>query len=187
MMRDLITVEDVLNSRLIAWPIHLLALPFGRRRRRRSTTAARARLRQAAGLRAGTGEAENVMISSTHDFTESRAFQKGRPRLPPARAERERSPMFYDVCAHAMRFGGAGFVELARAGWFMRLPPPAATTDQHQRRRPYTHTGMHCMLAPERPQLRARRGGAGAGRQDQHAHGPAGFFAPRTVTTTNQA
>ena len=86
MMREPITAEDVLNSRLIAWPIHLLecCLVTDGGGALILTTAERARdFKKPPVYILGTGEgAENMMISSMHDFTESRAFkERGDPRL----------------------------------------------------------------------------------------------------------
>jgi acetyl-CoA acetyltransferase len=108
MMREPITVEDVLNSRLIAWPIHLLecCLVTDGGGALILTTAERARdFKKPPVYILGTGEgAENMMISSMHDFTESRAFKNAATRAF-AQAGIERSDidhlMLYDAFAQA--------------------------------------------------------------------------------------
>jgi acetyl-CoA acetyltransferase len=203
MMRDPITVEDVLNSRLIAWPIHLLecCLVTDGGGALILTTADRARdFAKPPVYILGTGEgAENVMISTMHDFTESRAFQRAADRAFRF-AQIERSDvdhlMLYDAFAHTPMYGleALGFVEPGESGPFfaeMRSAPggdlPINTNGGGLS---YTHTGMYGMFALQES-VRQLRGEAAAQLPDVKvsvSHGPAGFFAASgTVIMTNEA
>jgi acetyl-CoA acetyltransferase len=203
MMRDPITVEDVLNSRLIAWPIHLLecCLVTDGGGALILTTADRARdFRRPPVYILGTGEgAENVMISSMHDFTESRSFKNAATRAF-AQAGIERGDvdhvMLYDAFAHTPMYGleGLGLVGPGESGPFfaeMRSAPggdlPINTNGGGLS---YTHSGMYGMFALQES-VRQLRGEAAAQLPDVKvsiAHGPAGFFAGAgTVIMTNQA
>src|SRR5262249_50108057 len=77
MMRDPITVEDVLNSRLIAWPVHLLecCLVTDGGGARILTTAERAPDgKRPRGYMLGPGEGpESIMMSTMHVFTAPRS------------------------------------------------------------------------------------------------------------------
>jgi acetyl-CoA acetyltransferase len=203
MMRDPITVEDVLASRLIAWPIHLLecCLVTDGGGALILTTAERARdFRKPPVYILGTGEgAENVMISSMHDFTESRAFKNAATRAF-AQAGIERGDvdhlMLYDAFAHTPMYAleALGFVGPGESGPFfaeMRSAPggdlPINTNGGGLS---YTHTGMYGMFALQES-VRQLRGEAAAQLPDVKislAHGPAGHFAGAgTVIMTNQA
>jgi acetyl-CoA acetyltransferase len=202
MMREPITVEDVLNSRLIAWPVHLLecclvtdgggALVL--------TTADRARdARKKPVWILGTGEgAENVMISTMRDFTESQAFSKSAERAF-RQSGIDRGDvdhlMLYDAFVHTPMYGleALGFVKPGESGPFfaeMRSAPggdlPINTNGGGLS---YTHTGMYGMFALQES-VRQLRGEADAQLPDVEvsiAHGPAGFFAGAgTVVMTNQ-
>ena len=199
MMRDPITVEDVLNSRMIAWPLHLLecclvtdgggALVVARRARPGLPEEARLRPRHGRG-------AEHSMISQMHDFTESRAF-----KVPAERAFGEAGIerrdidhlMLYDAFAHAPMYGleALGFsqgrerpVLRGDAHGARRRPP-----DEHQRRRALLHAHRHVrhVRAPgDRPAAPRRGGGAAAGRRTSIAHGVGGMFhAAGTLILTN--
>jgi acetyl-CoA acetyltransferase len=202
LMREPITVEDVLASRLIAWPVHLLecclvtdgggALVL--------TTAERARdFAKPPVYILGTGEgAENLMISTMHDFTASRAFQRSAERaFEQAGIERGDVDhlMLYDAFAHTPLYGleALGFVGPGESGPFfaeMRSAPggelPINTNGGGLS---YTHTGMYGMFALQES-VRQLRGEAAAQLPDVKvsiAHGPAGFFAGAgTVILTNQ-
>jgi acetyl-CoA acetyltransferase len=201
MMRDPITVDDVLNSRMIAWPVHLLecclvtdgggALVL--------TTADRARdARKKPVYILGTGEgAENVMISSMRDFTESQAFSKSVERAFRTSGIEHKDVdhlMLYDAFVHTPMYGleALGFVKPGESGPFfaeMRSAPggdlPINTNGGGLS---YTHTGMYGMFALQES-VRQLRGEADAQLPDVEvsiAHGPAGFFAGAgTVVMTN--
>jgi acetyl-CoA acetyltransferase len=203
MMRDPITIEDVLNSRLIAWPIHLLecCLVTDGGGALILTTADRARdFAKPPVYVLGTGEgAENVMISTMHDFTESRAFQKAADRAFRF-AQIERSDvdhlMLYDAFAHTPMYGleALGFVKPGESGpWFAEghsAPGGDLPINTNGGGLSYTHTGMYGMFALQES-VRQLRGEAAAQLPDVKisiAHGPAGFFAASgTVIMTNQA
>jgi len=203
MMRDPITVEDVLNSRLIAWPIHLLecCLVTDGGGALILTTADRARdFKKPPVYVLGTGEgAENLGISTMHDFTESRAFQKAADRAFRF-AQIDRSDvdhlMLYDAFAHTPMYGleALGFVKPGESGpWFAEghsAPGGDLPINTNGGGLSYTHTGMYGMFALQES-VRQLRGEAAAQLPDVKisiAHGPAGFFAGAgTVIMTNQA
>jgi len=200
--RDPITVDDVFNSRLIAWPLHLLeccvvtdgggALIL--------TTADRARdFKKPPVYVLGTGEsAENQMISSMHDFTSSAAFRTaGERAFRLAGIERKDidHAMFYDAFVHTPMYAleGLGFVGKGESGPFfaeMRTAPggdfPVNTNGGGLS---YTHTGMYGMFALQES-VRQLRGEADAQLDNVKisiAHGPGGMFsASGTVIMTNQ-
>lgn len=203
MMRDPITVEDVLNSRLIAWPIHLLecCLVTDGGGALILTTADRARdFKKPPVYILGTGEgAENMMISTMHDFTESRSFGRSTERAFRL-AGIERSDvdhlMLYDAFAHTPMYGleALGFVKPGESGpWFAEghsAPGGDLPINTNGGGLSYTHTGMYGMFALQES-VRQLRGEAAAQVPNVKvsiAHGPAGFFAGAgTVIMTNQA
>lgn len=202
MMRDPITVEDVLNSRLIAWPIHLLecCLVTDGGGALILTTADRAKdFKKPPVYILGTGEgAENMMISSMHDFTESLAFRNSATRaFEQAGIERKDVDhlMLYDAFAHTPMYGleALGFVEPGESGPFFEAGRSAPGGDLPINTNggglSYTHTGMYGMFALQES-VRQLRGEAAAQVPDVKvsiAHGPAGFFAAAgTVIMTNQ-
>ena len=203
MMRDPITIEDVLNSRLIAWPIHLLecCLVTDGGGALILTTAERARdFKKPPVYILGTGEgAENVMISSMHDFTESQAFKKSADRAF-RQAQIERKDVdhlqLYDAFVHTPMYGleALGFVKPGESGpWFAEghsAPGGDLPINTNGGGLSYTHTGMYGMFALQES-VRQLRGEAAAQLPNVKisiAHGPAGFFAGAgTVIMTNQA
>src|SRR5262249_15988189 len=156
MMRDPITVEDVLNSRLIAWPVHLLecCLVTDGGGALILTTAERARdFKRPPVYILGTGDgAENMMISSIHAFTEPRSFKTAPTRaFEPAGIERADVDhlMLYDAFAPTPMYGleALGLVGPGESGPFfaeMRSAPggdlPINTNGGGLS---YTHTGMY--------------------------------------------
>jgi acetyl-CoA acetyltransferase len=158
--RDPITVDDVLASRLIAYPFHLLecclvtdgggALVI--------TSADRAGdFPKPAVYVLGTGEsAEAPMISQMADFTESQAF-----RLAGQAAFAEagigvgdvRHLMIYDAFAHVPVYGleALGFVGKGEAGAFIAdgntEPGGRLPLNTNGGGLSYTHTGMYGMFA----------------------------------------
>jgi acetyl-CoA acetyltransferase len=160
MFRDLITVDDVLASRLVAWPFHLLecCLVTDGGGALIVTSAERAAdFPKPAVHVLGTGEsAETPMISQMVDFTESQAF-----RLAGQAAFAEAGIgvadvnhlMIYDAFAHVPIYGleALGFVAKGEAGAFIadgntesggRLP-----LNTNGGGLSYTHTGMYGMFA----------------------------------------
>ncbi|HTX28961.1 MAG TPA: thiolase [Streptosporangiaceae bacterium] len=158
--RDPITVEDVLASRLIAFPFHLLecclvtdgggALVI--------TSADRAgEFPKPAVHVLGTGESsETPMISQMQDFTASQAF---RLAGQDAFAEAGIGPadvghlMIYDAFAHVPIYGleALGFVGRGEAGAFIAEghtePGGRLPLNTNGGGLSYTHTGMYGMFA----------------------------------------
>ncbi len=201
MMREPITVDDVLKSRVIAWPVHLLECCL--------VTDGGGALAVVSAERAkdfpkkpvyllGSGESsEHSMISMMHDFTESRAFKvSGDLAFSEAGIERKDidHAMFYDAFAHTPMFAleALGFVGKGESGPFfeaMRTAPggdfPLNTNGGGLS---YTHTGMYGMFAIQES-VRQLRGEAAAQLPDVRtsiAHGVGGMFhAAGTLILTN--
>ncbi len=201
MMREPITVEDVPNSRMIAYPFHLLECCL--------VTDGGGALVLVSAERAkdfsnkpvyvlGTGESsEHSMISRMHDFTESRAFKvSGDLAFREAGIERKDidHAMFYDAFAHTPMFAleALGFVGKGESGPFfeeMRTAPggdfPLNTNGGGLS---YTHTGMYGMFALQESvrQLRGEAANQLATVRTSIAHGVGGMFhAAGTVILTN--
>jgi acetyl-CoA acetyltransferase len=204
MMRDPITVDDVLSSRMVAYPMHLLecclvtdgggALVL--------TSAERARdmnLSHPPVYVLGTGESsETPMISQMDDFTTSKAF-----RVSGAKAIDEAgvSPadvghlMVYDAFAHLPIYGleDLGFVGRGEAGAFIEegntSPGGRLPMNTNGGGLSYTHTGMYGMFAIQES-VRQLRGTAPAQVPDVKisvAQGVGGMFAAAgTLVLTNQ-
>ena len=160
MFRELITVDDVLASRLVAWPFHLLECCL-------VTDGGGALIVTSADCAAdfpkpavhvlGTGEsAETPMISQMVDFTESQAF-----RLAGQAAFGEAGIgvadvnhlMIYDAFAHVPIYGleALGFVAKGEAGAFIAdgntEPGGRLPLNTNGGGLSYTHTGMYGMFA----------------------------------------
>ena len=202
MMRDPITVEDVLASRLIAYPMHLLECCL--------VTDGGGALILTRADRAGdfptppvyvlgTGESsETPMVSQMEDFTTSKAF-----RVSSAQAFREAGIshsdvdhlMIYDAFAHLPIYGleDLGFVGRGEAGAFIQegntRPGGSLPLNTNGGGLSYTHTGMYGMFALQES-VRQVRGTAPAqvpGVQISVAQGVGGMFAAAgTVILTNQ-
>ena len=201
MMRDPITVEDVLNSRMIAYPVHLLECCL--------VTDGGGALVMVSAERAkdfpkkpvyvlGTGESsEHSMISQMHDFTESRAFKvSGTLAFDEAKIARKDidHALFYDAFAHTPMFAleALGFVGKGESGPFfeaMRTAPggdfPLNTNGGGLS---YTHTGMYGMFALQESvrQLRGEAASQLPNVRTSIAHGVGGMFhAAGTTILTN--
>lgn len=200
--RDPITVQDVLDSRIIAWPFHVLecclvtdgggALVL--------TSAERAKdfpTRPVYVL--GTGESvETPMISQMQDFTSSRAF-----RVSGAKAFAEAGIrhadvdhlMLYDAFAHLPIYGleDLGFVAKGEAGAFIweghTAPGGKLPVNTNGGGLSYMHSGMYGMYALQES-VRQLRGTAPAqvpGAEISVCHGVGGMFgASGTVVLGNQ-
>jgi acetyl-CoA acetyltransferase len=160
MYRDPITVDDVLASRLVAYPFHLLecCLVTDGGGALIVTSADRAADFPKPAVRVlGTGEsAESPLISQLADFTESRAF-----RLAGQAAFAEagitvadiRHLMIYDAFAHLPIYGleALGVVAKGEAGAFIAdgntEPGGALPLNTNGGGLSYTHTGMYGMFA----------------------------------------
>ncbi len=204
MFRDLITVDDVLNSRMVAYPMHLLecCLVTDGGGALIVTSAERARamdLQHPPVYLAGTGEScETPMVSQMDDFTSSKAF-----RVASAKAFGEAGIshadvdhlMIYDAFAHLPIYGleDLGFVGRGEAGAFIAegntAPGAKLPLNTNGGGLSYTHTGMYGMFAIQES-VRQLRGTAPAQVPDVEvsvAHGVGGMFAASgTLVLTNQ-
>jgi acetyl-CoA acetyltransferase len=160
MFTDEITVEDVLASRLVAWPFHLLecCLVTDGGGALVVTSAERAAdFRKPAVHVLGTGEAsETPIISQLADFTESQAFRlAGQAAFAEAGITTAdvRHLMIYDAFAHVPIYGleALGFVAKGEAGPFIAdgntEPGGRLPLNTNGGGLSYTHTGMYGMFA----------------------------------------
>ena len=202
MMRDLITVDDVLSSRMVAYPMHLLecclvtdgggALVL--------TSAERAKdMPRPPVYVLGTGESsETPMISQMEDFTTSKAFRvSGEKAFDEAGIVHEDVDhlMVYDAFAHLPIYGleALGFVGPGEAGAFIEegntAPGGGLPMNTNGGGLSYTHTGMYGMFAIQES-VRQLRGTARAQVPDVKisvAQGVGGMFAAAgTLVLTNQ-
>jgi acetyl-CoA acetyltransferase len=201
MMRDPITVEDVLNSRLICWPVHLLECCL--------VTDGGGALVMVSADRAkdfpkkpvyvmGFGESvEMGMISQMHDFTTSRAFVVSSREAFAMAGITHRDVnhvMIYDAFAHLPIFGmeDMGFLKKGEAGpWFAEMrsaPGGELPVNTNGGGLSYTHTGMYGMFAilESVRQLRGEAAAQVEGVRISVAHGVGGMFhAAGTLVLTN--
>src|SRR5580693_2851795 len=160
MYRDVITVDDVLASRLVAYPFHLLecCLVTDGGGALIVTSAERAAdFPKPAVHVLGTGEsAETPMISQMVDFTESQAFRlAGRAAFAEAGITTAdvRHMMIYDAFAHLPIYGleALGFTAKGEAGPFIAdgntEPGGRLPLNTNGGGLSYTHTGMYGMFA----------------------------------------
>jgi acetyl-CoA acetyltransferase len=160
MFRDIINVEDVLASRIVAYPFHLLECCL-------VTDGGGALVVTSADRAAdfpkrpvhvlGTGEAsETPMISQMIDFTESQMFHRaGRAAFAEAGITTADVShlMIYDAFAHVPIYGleALGFVNKGEAGPFIAEgntePGGSLPLNTNGGGLSYTHTGMYGMFA----------------------------------------
>jgi len=160
MFRDIITIEDVLAARIVAYPFHLLECCL-------VTDGGGALIVTAADRAAdfpkppvhvlGTGEAsETPMISQMVDFTESQMFrQAGRRAFTEAGISTAdvNHLMIYDAFAHVPIYGleALGFVGKGEGGAFIAEgntePGGVLPLNTNGGGLSYTHTGMYGMFA----------------------------------------
>ena len=160
MFRDPITVDDVLASRLVAYPFHLLECCL-------VTDGGGALIVTAAERAAdfprpavhvlGTGESmETPMISQMVDFTQSQAFRlAGQAAFAEAGITTAdvRHMMIYDAFAHLPIYGleALGFTAKGEAGAFIAEgntePGGRLPLNTNGGGLSYTHTGMYGMFA----------------------------------------
>jgi len=175
-MRDLITVDDVFASRLIAWPFHLLmcclvtdgggALVVTSRERAEARGSDKPLVQVL-----GAGEAADApMISQMPDFTSSGAFRRAsraaftEAGITPADVDHL---MIYDAFAHVPLYGleDMGFVGRGEAGAFVAegntSPGGRLPMNTNGGGLSYTHTGMYGMFAIQES-VRQLRGEAAA-------------------------
>jgi acetyl-CoA acetyltransferase len=176
MMRDLIGVDDVFTSRLIAWPFHLLMCCLVTDGGGALVVTSRGRA-EAAGTDKplvtvlGAGEAaDSPMVSQMPDFTSFGAFRRSSRA---AFAEAGITPadvdhlMIYDAFAHVPLYGleDMGFVGRGEAGAFVAeghtSPGGRLPMNTNGGGLSYTHTGMYGMFAIQES-VRQLRGEAAA-------------------------
>jgi acetyl-CoA acetyltransferase len=172
--RDPVTVEDVLASRIVAYPFHLLecCLVTDGGGALIVTSAERAGSFPKPAVHVlGTGESsETPMISQMADFTESAAFRlAGRAAFAEARigvADVDHL-MIYDAFAHVPIYGleALGFTAKGEAGAFIAdgntEPGGSLPLNTNGGGLSYTHTGMYGMFAIQEG-VRQLRGEAAA-------------------------
>jgi acetyl-CoA acetyltransferase len=174
MFRDLITVEDVLNSRMISYPFHLLecCLVTDGGGALVVTSAERAAdLRRPPVHILGTGETfESPLISQMADFTTSAAFRRaGRDAFAEAGITHGDVDhlMIYDAFAHVPIYGleDLGFVGRGEGGPFIAegntSPGGRLPLNTNGGGLSYTHTGMYGMFLIQES-VRQLRGEAAA-------------------------
>jgi acetyl-CoA acetyltransferase len=192
MMKDPITVSDVLDSRMIAYPFRLLmcCLVTDGGGALILTSADRARdFPQRPVYILGTGESvESPMISQMEDFTSSRAFRvAGKEAFESARIGHADVDhvMIYDAFAHLPIYGleDLGFVPRGEGAAFIAggntRPGGKLPLNTNGGGLSYTHTGMYGMFALQES-VRQVRGIAPAQVQDVQVavcHGVGGMFA----------
>jgi acetyl-CoA acetyltransferase len=192
--KDPITIDDVLNSKMIAYPFRLLQCCL--------VTDGGGALILTSSDRAkdfptkpcyilGSGESvETTMVSQMEDFTSSRAFRVAGPE-----AFRMDHLMIYDAFAHLPMYGleDLGFVKRGEAKDFIwernTAPGGKLPINTNGGGLSYTHTGMYGMFALQES-VRQVRGTAPAQVPNVKisvAHGVGGMFsASGTVVLSNQ-
>jgi len=202
MYRDPITVDDVLASRMIAYPFRMLqcCLVTDGGGALILTAAGRARdFPQKPVYILGTGESvETPMVSQMADFTSSRAFRVAGPTAMKAAGISHADVdhlMIYDAFAHLPIYGleDLGFVPRGEAGQFIwdrnTAPGGKLPLNTNGGGLSYTHTGMYGMFALQES-VRQMRGIAPAQVPDAKisvCHGVGGMFAASgTIVMTNQ-
>jgi acetyl-CoA acetyltransferase len=200
--RQPITIEDVLNSRMIAYPFRLLqcCLVTDGGGALILVSAERARdFPQKPVYLLGTGESvETPMVSQMEDFTSSRAF-----RAAGAKAFTEAGIthhdvdhlMIYDAFAHLPIYGleDLGFVPRGEAGAFIAerntAPGGKLPLNTNGGGLSYMHSGMYGMYALQES-VRQMRGIAPAqipGARISVCHGVGGMFAASgTIIMSNE-
>jgi acetyl-CoA acetyltransferase len=201
--RDPITVEDVLNSRMIAYPFRLLecCLVTDGGGALILTSAERAKdFPQKPVYILGTGESvETPMISQMEDFTSSKAFRvSGKKAFDEAGISHSDVDhlMIYDAFAHLPLYGleDLGFVGRGEAGAFIAdgntRPGGKLPLNTNGGGLSYMHSGMYGMYALQES-VRQMRGIAPAqvpGAKISVSHGVGGMFAASgTIIFTNEA
>ncbi len=201
--RDPITVDDVLNSRMIAYPFHLLecCLVTDGGGALILTSASRAKDFPTKPVYIlGTGESvETPMISQMEDFTSSKAFRvSGKKAFDEAGISRADVDhlMIYDAFAHLPIYGleDLGFCKRGEAAQFIwegnTRPGGKLPLNTNGGGLSYMHSGMYGMYALQES-IRQLRGAAPAqvpGAKISVSHGVGGMFAASgTIIMTNEA
>ena len=200
--RDPITVADVLNSRMIAYPFRILqcCLVTDGGGALILTSADRAKdFPQKPVYILGTGESvETPMISQMEDFGSSRAFRVAGKRAFETAGIKHSDVdhlMVYDAFAHLPLYGleDLGFVGRGESGAFVAerntAPGGKLPMNTNGGGLSYTHTGMYGMFALQES-VRQVRGIAPAqvpGVEVGVCHGVGGMFAASgTIVMSNQ-
>ncbi|MGY4098778.1 thiolase C-terminal domain-containing protein [Nocardia sp. R16R-3T] len=189
--RDLITVEDVLDSKMIVYPFHVLeccVVTDGGGAIVVTSAERAADLDVKPAYILGSGESsEHTIVSQMADFTSSRAF---RDSSSMAFAEAGLTPndidhlMVYDAFAHVPLYGleDLGFVKEGESGPFVAeghtSPGGSLPMNTNGGGLSYTHTGMYGMFALQES-IRQVRGEAAAqvpGIETSFAQGVGGMF-----------
>ncbi|MGX1078028.1 acetyl-CoA acetyltransferase [Bradyrhizobium elkanii] len=180
-MKDPITVADVLNSRMIAYPFRLLqcCLVTDGGGALILTSADRAKdFPNKPVYILGTGESvETPMVSQMKTFDSSRAFKVAGPLAFKEAGITHKDVdhlMIYDAFAHLPLYGlgDLGFMPYEETGRFIadgNTPPRRQAAAQHQWRRPQLHAlrhVRHVRAAGERAADARHRAGASAERED---------------------
>ncbi|HVA77333.1 MAG TPA: hypothetical protein VNF27_05530, partial [Candidatus Binataceae bacterium] len=201
--REPITVADVLNSRMIAYPFRLLmcCLVTDGGGALILTSAERARdFPRKPVYVLGTGESvETPMISQMEDFTTSKAFRvSGKKAIDEAGITHKDVDhlMIYDAFAHLPLYGleDLGFCKPGEAARFIQerntAPGGVLPLNTNGGGLSYMHSGMYGMYAMQES-IRQLRGVAAAqvpGAKISIAHGVGGMFAASgTIVFSNQA
>jgi acetyl-CoA acetyltransferase len=201
--RDPITVDDVLNSKMIAWPFRLLmcCLVTDGGGALILTSAERAKdFPQKPVYILGTGEScETPMISQMEDFTSSKAFRvSGKKAFDEAGIKHADVDhlMIYDAFAHLPVYGleDLGFCEKGEGAAFIRegntRPGGKLPLNTNGGGLSYMHSGMYGMYALQES-VRQMRGIAPAqvpNAKISIAHGVGGMFAASgTIVFSNEA
>ena len=201
--KDPITVDDVLNSRMIAWPFRMLmcCLVTDGGGALILTSAERAKdFPQKPVYILGTGESvETPMVSQMEDFNSSKAFRvSGKKAFDEAGIKHGDVDhlMIYDAFAHLPLYGleDLGFCKPGEAAGFVRERNTAIggklPVNTNGGGLSYMHSGMYGMYAMQES-VRQMRGTAPAQVKDAKisiSHGVGGMFAASgTIIFTNQA
>jgi acetyl-CoA acetyltransferase len=201
--KDPITVADVLNSRMIAYPFRILqcCLVTDGGGALILTSAERAKDFPTKPVYIlGTGEsAETPLVSQMADFTSSRAFSVAGPTAFQAAGIGHKDVdhlMIYDAFAHLPLYGleDLGFVGRGEAGKFIEArntaPGGKLPLNTNGGGLSYMHSGMYGMYALQES-VRQMRGIAPAqipGAKISVCHGVGGMFAASgTIIFSNQA
>jgi acetyl-CoA acetyltransferase len=193
MYREPLTIEDVLASRMVAYPMHLLECCIVTDGGGALVVTSAERARAMPGPKPpvyvlGTGEAaETPLVSMMEDVTSSKAF-----RLSSARAFAEARIthgdvdhlMVYDAFAHLPLYGleDLGFVGRGEAGAFVAeghtSPGGSLPMNTNGGGLSYTHTGMYGMFLVQESvrQLRSEAAAQVDGVEVSVAQGVGGMF-----------
>ena len=200
--KDPITIDDVLNSKMIAYPFRLLQCCLVTDGGGALILTSSDRVKDFPTKPCyilGSGESvETTMVSQMEDFTSSRAFRVAGPeafRMAGIKHADVDHLMIYDAFAHLPMYGleDLGFVKRGEAKDFIwernTAPGGKLPINTNGGGLSYTHTGMYGMFALQES-VRQVRGTASAQVPNVKisvAHGVGGMFsASGTVVLSNQ-